>query len=147
MDREEAIKILKSKMDGSVDTSYEWAEAVRMAIEALSAETPTDQQKHQLSEETPTDAPTDLISRADAIKAIESRQTEQWIDADVDYNNGLESAVAEIKALPSADRPSGEWIMQNEELKISDYRCSVCGHYQDDTTDFCPNCGAKMGGK
>ena len=38
MTREEAIKILKSKMDGSVDTSYEWAEAVRMAIEALSAE-------------------------------------------------------------------------------------------------------------
>ena len=35
MTREEAIKILKSKMDGSVDTSYEWAETVRMAIEAL----------------------------------------------------------------------------------------------------------------
>lgn len=35
MTREEAIKILKSKMDGSVDTSYEWAEALRMAIEAL----------------------------------------------------------------------------------------------------------------
>lgn len=37
MTREEAIKILKSKMDGSVDTSYEWAETVRMAIEALKA--------------------------------------------------------------------------------------------------------------
>lgn len=33
--REEAITMLKSKMDGSVDTSYEWAETVRMAIEAL----------------------------------------------------------------------------------------------------------------
>lgn len=32
---EEAIKILKSKMDGSVDTSYEFGEAVRMAIKAL----------------------------------------------------------------------------------------------------------------
>lgn len=40
MTREEAIKILKSKMDGSVDTSYEWAETVRMAIEAL-ADKPT----------------------------------------------------------------------------------------------------------
>ena len=89
----------------------------------------------------------DLISRADAIEAIESRQTEQWIDADVDYNNGLESAVAEIKALPSADRPSGEWIIQNEELKISDYRCSVCGRYQDDKTNYCPDCGTKMGGE
>lgn len=35
MKREEAINILKSKMDGSVDTSYEWTEAIRMAIKAL----------------------------------------------------------------------------------------------------------------
>lgn len=35
MTNEEAIKILKSKMDGSVDTSYEWAETVRLAIKAL----------------------------------------------------------------------------------------------------------------
>lgn len=38
MTREEAIKILKSKMDGHTDTSYEWAEAVRMAIKALEQE-------------------------------------------------------------------------------------------------------------
>ena len=35
MKNEEAINILKSKMDGSVDTSYEWAETVRLAIKAL----------------------------------------------------------------------------------------------------------------
>ena len=35
MKPEEAIKMLKSKMDGHTDTSYEWAETVRMAIEAL----------------------------------------------------------------------------------------------------------------
>lgn len=38
MTRKKAIEMLKSKMDGSVDTSYEWAETVRMAIEALQAE-------------------------------------------------------------------------------------------------------------
>ena len=37
MTREQAIKMLKSKMDGHTDTSYEWAEAVRMAIKALSS--------------------------------------------------------------------------------------------------------------
>lgn len=36
MTREKAINILKSKMDGSVDTSYEWCETLRMAIKALS---------------------------------------------------------------------------------------------------------------
>ena len=35
MTREEAIKILKSKMDGNTDTSYEWCECVRIAIKAL----------------------------------------------------------------------------------------------------------------
>ena len=38
MTREEAIRILKSKMDGHTDTSYEWAETVRMAIQALEQE-------------------------------------------------------------------------------------------------------------
>lgn len=40
MKPEEAIKILKSKMDGHTDTSYEWAETVRMAIEALKKQIP-----------------------------------------------------------------------------------------------------------
>ena len=35
MSNDEAIEILKSKMDGSVDTSYEWCEAIRLAIKAL----------------------------------------------------------------------------------------------------------------
>lgn len=34
---EDAIKMLKSKMDGSVDTSYEWVETVRLAINAIEA--------------------------------------------------------------------------------------------------------------
>lgn len=39
MTENEAIKMLKSKMDGSVDTSYEWVEAVRLAIKALEQQT------------------------------------------------------------------------------------------------------------
>lgn len=35
MTNKEAIKILKSKLDGNIDTSYEWCEAVRLAINAL----------------------------------------------------------------------------------------------------------------
>lgn len=38
MTREEAIKMLKSKMDGHTDTSYEWCECVRMAVNALEQE-------------------------------------------------------------------------------------------------------------
>ena len=35
MTKEEAIEMLRSKMDGKTDTSYEWCECVRMAIKAL----------------------------------------------------------------------------------------------------------------
>lgn len=35
MTPEEAIEMLKSKMDGHTDTSYEWTETIRMAINAL----------------------------------------------------------------------------------------------------------------
>ena len=38
MKKEEAINMLKSKMDGHTDTSYEWVETVRMAIKALEQE-------------------------------------------------------------------------------------------------------------
>ena len=35
MTNKDAIDNLQSKLDGSVDTSYEWAETVRIAINAL----------------------------------------------------------------------------------------------------------------
>ena len=35
MTNKEAIEMLKSKMDGSIDTSYSWCEAIRLAIQAL----------------------------------------------------------------------------------------------------------------
>lgn len=88
----------------------------------------------------------DLISRADAIEAVENLQTEQWIDSDIDYNNGLQSAIAEIKALPSADRPTGEWIKHNDSCTIIFYyTCSECGEVESGTPPYCRNCGAKMG--
>ena len=40
MNNQEAIQMLKSKLDGFVDTSYEWCECVRLAINALEAAKP-----------------------------------------------------------------------------------------------------------
>ena len=150
MKKEEAIKRfqrMKKVLSIPNSDAERTIEAIDMAIEALSNYTtkkPNDEveQKNDVVAE-----PTDLVSRADAIKAIESRQTEQWIDADVDYNNGLESAVAEIKALPSADRPSGEWIKHNDRCSIIFYyTCSECGEIESGTPPYCRKCGAKMGG-
>ena len=225
MDREEAIKRLKELRSGNwwvfedpneIDITNE---ALDMAIEALSAQTDGD-----------------LISRKEALKAIEAETTEAWTESDADFNRGMDMAKSIVESLQSAEpktdeedelkfyyvesiddywigarndnfyyadwhkglgfvwshskylpwgehivdentlwkehtypsepieiqftdwidgfvkkyfaeTKTGEWIMQNEELKISDYRCSVCGRYQDDKTNYCPDCGTKMGGK
>ena len=62
----------------------------------------------------------------------------------------VNSAFADaVKALPSADRPQGEWIFV--ESKISDRKlkkCSVCGlgYVSLKPDNYCPNCGARMKG-
>ena len=119
MDREEAIGHLKNIAIYSVQDGYtdEARQALDIAIEALQAQTDGD-----------------LISRQ-ALCQYALNQKDKGVTPN------------DIMRFPSAEPKTGEWIMQNEELKISDYRCSECGHYQDDKTDFCPNCGADMRGE
>ena len=52
-----------------------------------------------------------------------------------------------IKALKGADRPQGEWIVQEDDYHHY-WECSECGMGVglDDIRNFCPNCGAHMKG-
>lgn len=78
----------------------------------------------------------DLIKRSDAIKAIDSA----WINGTslLDANE----TIKQLKALPSADRPQGEWISKHNGY----WTCSECGlsflFYA--KGNYCPNCGARM---
>ena len=71
MTNQEAIQMLKSKLDGTVDTSYKWCECVRLAISALET---TDTQNSQ-----------ELIYKkacgVDVEASIEAQKSwEQWRD-------------------------------------------------------------------
>ena len=82
----------------------------------------------------------DLIKREDAIEALKGRE---GILADA-Y-----TAVAIIRAIPSADRPQGEWIYIDEPIignPYGRYKCSKCNLEEPFESDYCPNCGAKMKG-
>ena len=76
----------------------------------------------------------DLIKREDAIEALKGRE---GILPDA-Y-----TAVAIINAIPSADRPQGEWIDDGFA-----HRCSICGKQGVgiEYYNYCPNCGARMKG-
>ena len=71
--------------------------------------------------------------------------SKRYIDADKLIDDMAEYAIECIKTVneqPTADvreNVRGEW-----RRIINGVQCQKCGHVQDDTTDFCPFCGADM---
>ena len=114
-------------------------EALYMAIEAL----------QNLSKPNNGLQGSDLISRQDAIDAL-GEEPEIWNDTEEEwaYRNAWVEHISAIKALPSADRPTGEWI--KSDILPNGWHCSHCDApvMTDDIDEmlFCPHCGAKMGG-
>ena len=84
----------------------------------------------------------DLIRRSDVYKAIDD-----WLAGKVPNLN--------IKDIPSADRPQGEWIDAEIPLESGGTMpiqvCNLCKTfyplaYTGGGHRFCPNCGARMKG-
>ena len=117
MTREEAIKILKSKMDGHTDTSYEWVETVRMAIKALELE-PCE----------------DAVSRQTVMKLL----NEGW------WKGVYPSrSIAELPSV-TPQQKMGRWTHDGSHWE-NRWICSECGYKLIDVqTNYCPNCGANM---
>ena len=91
----------------------------------------------------------DTIYREDAIEAIKGNS---YLDDDYIEINGY-GAIKDIRALPSADRPQGEWIKFGLGRGTRILFCTNCERriemplsQGDSNYDFCPNCGAKMKG-
>ena len=101
----------------------------------------------------------EYISREAAIKRLYGWQKviESTYGKNDEYAICLEEAIDKIEDLPAADvweATRGKWIKENIVLTTDppQYRwhCSECGvikYWFDDSvlTNFCPNCGAKMG--
>ena len=99
----------------------------------------------------------DAISRQDVLKALIERRND--IRALIERNkmpaeeastywceiHGIYYAIDLIEALPSADRPKGEWEHEDGVYGIA--FCSNCEfELRMNDTNFCPNCGADMRG-
>ena len=88
----------------------------------------------------PTNAPTELISRQDAIEGVKE------LFACADIGNDECDITYMLENLPSADRPTGEWIKSN--ILPNGWHCSHCDSpvMTDDIEEmlFCPNCGVRM---
>ena len=85
---------------------------------------------------------TDLISRADAIEAVQ-----ETLSGNV-YWDYVCDAVKALKELPSADAVQGEWVDwlgNGNEWECSICKCSIESHGSI-AYKYCPMCGARMKG-
>ena len=87
----------------------------------------------------------DLISRQDAIEAVQNRH--------MMLNKEKVLLINDLEKLPSAEpqRIRGRWIDKGVCTYVDNcrhlYKCDQCGGGWLDTPDFCPNCGSYNGGE
>ena len=57
----------------------------------------------------------------------------------------VERFVKETQTVEAAPVVYGRWVYEPIEFTYEkDIKCSVCGGYAERTSNYCPNCGAKM---
>jgi hypothetical protein len=129
MTNEQAIKMLKSKMDGHTDTSYEWTETVRMAIKALEQETCED-----------------CISRQAVLDGVDRYiYKSQSTGTQDDFYSFAELVVKQLPPV-TPQQKTGKWIDCSDEGYVE---CPFCGHATNcedniDELHYCFYCGARM---
>lgn len=150
MTREEALERLDR-----IPTIGEQVDALEMAIEALKGgDAEMNEVKSPYMQPSPNGA--DLISRADAIEAVEQEyKIDRGYMAD-DYTYGFNQAIQYVsniilQDLPSAEAVQGEWIKTVDGNGWNEwwvFKCPICGaviedkQYRSWEYNFCPNCGA-----
>ena len=100
----------------------------------------------------------DLIKKEDAIRAVwecYKMVAERDIPQNVVDLAMVDALQTTLSAIPSADRPQGEWIDAEMPLESGDTMpiqvCNLCKTfyplaYTGGGHRFCPNCGARMKG-
>ena len=88
----------------------------------------------------------DLISRTETIEAL-GEEPPVWCDEDYEIaeRDQWRTDIKAIKSVPSADRPRGEWIAEEEYGGL--WVCDQCGFASEYRDNFCPNCGSDMRGE
>ncbi len=66
---------------------------------------------------------------------------------DLWHSATIRVAIDNAPTVDAVEVVHGRWIYEPVEFAYEkDIKCSVCGSYVEHTSNYCPNCGAKMDG-
>ena len=89
-----------------------------------------------------------LLKESDVLKAVDKRIEELSQDPVFVRKNGnidVMGVKKHILAIPSVERPQGEWIIEQDEQGHTYGKCTVCGMKQyAGQLNYCPDCGTRM---
>jgi hypothetical protein len=73
-------------------------------------------------------------------------RTKRWMRSDKDNEDEILLVIQNAPTLDLAPVVHGEWMFDASTARYGNpCRCSLCKEESDDTHNYCPNCGAKMG--
>ena len=78
------------------------------------------------------------MTREEAIKILKMNPQEIW-RAGITMEEEKEAFNMAIEALKE-ERPHGEWVKRGD----GSYKCAICCYSDRSTSNYCPNCGARM---
>ena len=90
----------------------------------------------------------EMLRKEDVLKALSAKIDElDKTDAKADVILGLATAMSVVKLMTcESAKKVGHWIDHQEDRWIY-AKCSECETVHDTRTNYCPNCGVKMGGE
>ena len=154
MTNERAVEILNLDLDILGQYGGETAEAYKMAIKALEAQPCEDCISREAVDKLSRDLVHVTRDKADflcnfweglnALPSVKPKYTDEEIDKAQAVEQAYVDKMVEL-AVEEAKRPKGKWIRVVDKAGHWVWECD-CKWQQRFATNFCPNCGAYMGG-
>lgn len=147
MTKERAVEILNLDLDILGQYGGESAEAYKMAIQALEAQSCED----CISRQKALDCFEQTNTRQGAKYAIETLPsvTPKYTDEEIDKAQAVEQAYVDKMvelAVAETKRPKGKWIEIEIDAGEFIYKCTKCGMRVINPYKYCPMCGSYNGG-
>lgn len=81
------------------------------------------------------------------MRLIDADALKERLIANIGLTNCIDTSFKEVPTIDAVEVVHGEWTTKRTWEHDGETYCSICGHDGTVVWNYCPHCGAKMGGK